>query len=112
MGTQAAADSASRHDPAPVDREQRFVRRIIAAGWGCIAMSALFLFLSNPVPGTTEGGSDVLWALYLMLARFFGIASFAIGGVAIFKQRWTMGIVICLISVILPFLAYGMHGTF
>lgn len=87
------------------------VDRVIRAGWVCVALSAIFLWLSGPMTRSTDGTDAVLWALYLMAARMFGICSFAIGGVAIYNQRWGMGIALFLVSVLLPFLAYTMHGT-
>ncbi len=93
-------------------RAHPLVARAIWCGWGCVALSALFLWLSGPMTGGPEAAGDgVLWAVYLMLARLFGIASFAIGGLAIFNHRWTVGVLLLLISVILPFVAYQLHGT-
>ena len=87
------------------------VRRMIWCGWGCIVLSALFLYLSGPITSARGDASEVLWAIYLMAARLFGIGAFAIGGVAIFNHRWTEGILLCLIAMVLPFLSLYMHGT-
>lgn len=86
------------------------VRRALLAGWACVALSAVFLWLSGPVTGSA-GSDGVLWAVYLMLARLFGIGSFAIGALAIFNHRWLTGILLLLLSVVLPVVAYTMHGT-
>lgn len=84
------------------------VRRLIWGGRMSIVLSALFLYLSGPITGD---GNEVMWAVYLMLARLFGIFAFAVGGVAIFNRRWTEGILLCLAAVALPFLSLYMHGT-
>ena len=86
------------------------IPRIIAAGWLCVGLSAGFLWLSSVF--ADDPAKATLWALFLMLARLFGIASFAIGGLAIFNHRWAVGIALFLISVALPFLAYSLFGTF
>jgi len=93
-------------------RQQRLVRRLLWAGWGCLALSALFLYLSGPIAAPGQDGPGVMWAMYLMLARLCGIAAFSIGGVAIFNRRWFEGIALFLLSVVLPFIALQMHGTF
>ena len=97
---------------APGHRSGRgkiFVRKLIWGGWACLALSALFLYLSGPI--SSAQGNEVKWAVYLMLARLFGMFAFAIGGVAIFNHRWTEGILLCLIAVVLPFFSLHMHGT-
>lgn len=93
-------------------RAATLVRRLIWSGWACIALSALFLYMSGPIASARGNDAEVLWAVYLMLARLFGICAFAIGGVAIFNHRWTEGILLCLLAVALPFLSLHMHGTF
>jgi hypothetical protein len=95
----------------PQRRAQALVRRLIWAGRVSIALSALCLYLSGPIAAPGDGHAGVMWAVYLMLARLFGIGAFAIGGVAIFNHRWTEGILLCLIAVSLPFLSLYMHGT-
>jgi hypothetical protein len=84
---------------------------LATAGRASIALSALFLYLSGPIALAKADGSEVMWAIYLMSARLFGICAFAIGGVAIFNHRWTEGILLCLLAVTLPFLSLYMHGT-
>lgn len=93
-------------------RGRILVRRLVWAGWVCIALSALFLYLSGPISSPQGAGGEVLWAIWLMLARLFGIGAFAIGGIAIFNHRWTEGILLCLLAVSLPFVSLSMHGTF
>ena len=79
------------------------IRRVLAAGWACIALSAAFLFLSRPI-GPGRGGGEILWwATLLMLARLFGMASFAIGCVAIDNRRWHQGMAMIL--------SFYWHGT-
>lgn len=87
------------------------VRRAIWGGWACVALSALFLYLSGPTASAPAEDYGVLWAMYLMLARLFGIGSFAIGTLAVFNQRWLVGITLLLLSVVLPVIAYRLHGT-
>ena len=99
-----------RHDDA-VCRVEVLVRRTIRAGWVCVVLSALFLYLSKAVEPGQEGSSEVLWAVYLMMARMCGIASFAIGGIAIYNHRWTEGVMMLLLSVVLPVIAFFVHGT-
>jgi hypothetical protein len=96
----------------PKDRIEVLVRRLIWCGWGCAALSALFLWLSGPFSSAGDEGGVVVWAFYLMAARLAGIGAFAIGGVAIYNHRWTEGILLCLIAVLLPILSLYMHGTF
>lgn len=96
----------------PHTRTEILVRRMMWAGRTCIVLSALFLYLSGPISSARGNDSAVLWATYLMLARLFGICAFAIGGVAIFNNRWTEGVLLCLISVVLPLLSLYLHGTF
>jgi len=96
---------------APRPHEHLLVRRAIRAGWVCVALSALFLYLSGPTARAPAQDYGVLWATYLMLARLFGIGSFAIGTLAVFNQRWFVGISLLLLSVVLPVIAYRVHGT-
>ena len=87
------------------------IRKVLRAGWGCVALSVVFLYLSHPIG--SGGGQEnlLLWATWLMFARLFGIASFAIGCVAIYNQRWTQGIAMLLLSVVLPVISFLLHGT-
>ena len=97
--------AAGRH----AGRGEILVRKLIWGGWACLGLSALFLYLSGPI--SSAQGGEVMWVFYLMLARLFGMFAFATGGVAIFNHRWTEGILLCLIAVVLPFLSLYMHGT-
>ncbi len=96
---------------ADSERIARLVRRTLYAGWLCVALSALFLYVSGTVDVERGRSSDFLWATSLMLARLFGMGSFAIGGVAIYNHRWTEGVLIMLSSVVLPLIAFVLHGT-
>jgi hypothetical protein len=87
------------------------LRRAIAAGWFCVAVSMVFLWLSRPIDHGAPRQDIVVWATYLMVARLAGIGSFAIGCVAIYNRRWNHGMTLLLLSVILPFLAFHWHGT-
>ena len=104
-------DELSAEEIRRVRRAHPLVNRAIWADWGCVVLSAIFLWLSGPMTQSSDSGHAVMWAVYLMLARFFGICSFAIGGLAIFNHRWWVGVTLFLLSVLLPFLAYTMHGT-
>ena len=92
-------------------RVERLVRRVILAGWACVLLSAVFLYLSKSVGPGEARDSPILFAIYLMLARLFGIASFAIGGVSIYNHHWTAGVMMMLSSVVLPIFAFLVHGT-
>jgi len=88
------------------------IHRVIAAGWVCAGLSAVFLYLSRPSPAG-EPPRDVLWwAVTLMAARICGIGAFATGCVAIYNERWTHGILLLLLAVVLPAIALHVHGTF
>lgn len=90
---------------------QRLVQRVVLTGWACILFSALFLWLSSVVDSGRDGAGSILWASLLMVARLCGLASFAIGGVAIYNRRWTAGVLLMLLSVALPVVAFVVHGT-
>ncbi|ANM31262.1 hypothetical protein ABI59_19325 [Acidobacteria bacterium Mor1] len=85
------------------------VTRVIRIGWVCVAVSALFLYLSGSLPA--EGGDVMQWALLLMVARLFGLASFTIGAVAIYNRRFGEGIALFGVSIALPVLSFLLHGT-
>ena len=89
----------------------RWVRRAIWAGWICVVLSALFLALSKVVSSDTGSAEHILWAIFLMVARMCGIASFAIGLVAIYNRRWTSGVLMLLCAVWLPVMAFIFFGT-
>lgn len=95
----------------PPDDFGPLVRKLIFAGWICLAVSALFLYLSVPFASGRQTDNLVLGAIYLMLARLAGIGAFAAGGVAIFNRRWLHGVALFLLSVLLPYLAFHFHGT-
>ena len=95
-------------DPERQARHDRVVRRTLNGAWVCVALSAIFLWLSKV---GEAGGGDVLWAMSLMLARLFGMTSFALGGVALYNHKWNEGIALLLISVVLPVIAFVVHGT-
>lgn len=86
------------------------LQRLLFVGWGCLALSALCLYLSEPpAPGSADG--EWGWAVLMMTARLAGTVGFAVGGVAIFNRRWFEGISMCLIAVILPLVSFFTHGT-
>ena len=87
------------------------VDRIIWIGWGCVLLSAIFLYLSGAFPKEADEAKMMRWAMLLMVARMFGIASFTIGGVAIYNRRFGTGIALFGISVALPVLSFLVHGT-
>jgi hypothetical protein len=95
----------------PSVEQGTLIRRALRAGWASVALSAVFLYLSHPIGSGGSQENLLLWATWLMLARLFGIASFAIGCVAIYNQRWTQGIALLLLSVVLPVLSILLHGT-
>ena len=104
-------EPSQESQPAELSRAQILVRRTIRAGWGCVLLSAMFLYLSKAVESGQGGLGDALWATFLMAARMCGISSFAIGGVAIYNERWTQGVLMMLLSVLLPVIAFVVHGT-
>ena len=87
------------------------VRKVILAGWGCLAASALLLYLSLPFASGRQTENLVIGAICLMLARLAGIGAFVVGGVAIFNRRWFHGLALFSLSVLLPYLAFHFHGT-
>lgn len=87
------------------------IRKALRAGWASVFLSAVFLYLSHPIGSGGSQENLLLWATWLMAARLFGIASFAIGCVAIYNQRWTQGIVLLLLSVVLPVVSILLHGS-
>jgi hypothetical protein len=87
------------------------MRKALRAGWASVGLSAILLYLSQPLGSGGSQENVLLWATYLMGARLFGIASFAIGCIAIYNQRWTHGIALLLLSVVLPFVSILLHGT-
>jgi hypothetical protein len=88
------------------------LHRVIVAGWFCVGLSAVFLYLSRP-SAAGEPPRDVLWwAVTLMAARLCGIGAFVVGCIAIYNQRWTHGVILLLLSVVLPAIAFHFHGTF
>lgn len=95
-----------------VSRQQALVGRVIVAGWLLVALSAVFLYLSRPAPAGQPPRDVLWWAVALMAARLCGIGSFAIGCVAVYNQRWTHGVALLLLSVVLPAIAFHLHGTF
>ena len=100
------ADSA----PAELTRSQVLVKRMIFLGWSCLFLSAVFLYLSKQV-GVEEDSANIPWALLLMSARLCGLTSFAIGGLAIYNGKWTTGVLMLLFSVVLPVVAFVVHGA-
>ena len=99
-------------DASEAGRIAALVHRVIVAGWVSVGLSAVFLYLSRPSPAG-EPPRDVLWwAVTLMAARLCGIGGFAVGCVAIYNKRWTHGIILLLLSVVLPAIAVHVHGTF
>ena len=82
-----------------------FLGRLFLAGWGCAVLSAVFLALSF------AAGANMWMAIWLTIARIFGIGGFVIGLIAIFNRRWTVGCLLLLISVGLPFASLIYHGT-
>lgn len=87
------------------------IRKALRAGWASVFLSAVFLYLSHPIGSGGSQENLLLWATWLMCARLFGIVSFAIGCVAIYNQRWTQGIALLLLSVVLPVVSILLHGT-
>ena len=81
------------------------------AGWACVVLSAVFLYLSKVAGPDQPNPNDVVWAVSLMMARLCGMSSFAIGAVAIYNHRWTQGVLMMLSSVVLPGIAFLVHGT-
>lgn len=112
-GLEKAGHSASTIDAVRriAGGPDRWVRTVLRSGWVCVGLSAVFLYLSHPIG--SGGGQEnlLLWATWLMFARLFGIASFAIGCVAIYNHRWTQGIALLLLSVVLPVVSFFLHGT-
>lgn len=104
-------------EPSTADREESrsrgriFARRVIWAGWVCVVLAAVFLYISKVVEPEQGESGYALWATYLMLARLCGLSSFAIGGIAIFNHRWVEGIAMLLLSFGLPVIAFVLHGT-
>jgi len=92
-------------------RHAAIVRRVVIAGWLCLACSAVCLALVELAdPGGRRGGM-MLRAFLLMGARMFGLSSFAIGCIAIYNHRWTAGVFLLLLAVVLPVVAFLFHGT-
>ena len=103
--------AASSDNPQPsTQKTSLFVRRVIWAGWTCVVLSALLLYLSKAVDAESDAG-NFLWAMLLMAARACGLASFAIGGVAIYNGRWNQGVLLMLLAIVLPVIAFLVHGT-
>lgn len=103
------------HDPGPEpqpnapSRTHILVQRTILVGRICVLLSGVFLYLSKLADTGHSGNFG--WAMLLMAARTCGIASFAIGGVAIYNGRWTEGVLMMLLSVVLPVVAFVAFGT-
>lgn len=95
----------------PTGGQEVLMRRALRAGWASVGLSVVFLYLSHPIGSGGSQENLLLWATWLMCARLFGIASFAIGCVAIYNQRWTQGIALLLLSVVLPVVSILLHGT-
>lgn len=91
---------------------RRLFERAIRIGWLCVAASAVFLYLSRPGEFADAHGQEIRRAIYLMAARLSGIGSFAIGSLAIYNRRWTTGLILLILSMALPFVAFHWHGTF
>lgn len=87
------------------------IRRVLAAGRACVALSAAFLLLGHSIGPGRSGGEILRWARTLMRARPFGMASFAIGCVAIHNRRWIRGIAMSPSAVALPLLPFYRNGT-
>ncbi len=87
-----------------------FLSRAIIVGWVCALLSTFFLFLSIRFFAGAE--SSNWWAIAMMTARLFGVVSFFIGAVAIFNKRWTSGVLLFLLSIGLPIVAFHFHGSF
>lgn len=87
-----------------------FLSRAIIVGWVCALLSTFFLFLS--IESFTGAESSNWSAIALMTARLFGIVSFFVGAFAVFNKRWTSGVLLFLLSIGLPLVAFHFHGSF
>ena len=92
-------------------RAETFVRRVVLAGWICLAISAACLALVGFTDPASRGSGMMVRVCLWMMARMFGLATFAIGCIAIYNHRWTTGVFLLLLAVILPVLAFLAHGT-
>ena len=52
-----------------------------------------------------------LYAIWLTIARVFGIGAFVVGVVAIINKNWTTGALLFIGSVSLPFVSLFVHGS-
>lgn len=91
--------------------DSRTINLIIYAGWACLLLSSTCFYISTRSIGIVEPGSEITYALWLIVARLFGIGAFIVAGVSIFNQRWTHGTLLFIGSVALPFLSLFMHGS-
>ncbi|MCB0334400.1 MAG: hypothetical protein KDD55_12920 [Bdellovibrionales bacterium] len=85
------------------------LKKVIIAGYICLAISSLCLYLSIHGFGG-DGPSRTASALWMMTARTAGMGAFFIGALSLFNQRWIHGIVLFLGSVVLPMLSLYVRG--
>lgn len=93
-----------------IDRD-KIINLVIKLGWLCLLLSSTCFYISTRSIGLDEPGSELGYAMWLIIARLFGIGAFVVAGVCIFNQRWTQGTFLFVGSVILPFLSLFIHGT-
>lgn len=79
-------------------------RTIITIGLLLLSLSAGLLAFS----ASTE--DEMEQALTLVIARFCGLGSFGVGVFALSQSRFTLGGIILLVSVILPFISLSIMG--
>jgi hypothetical protein len=91
--------------------DKKVINLIIYAGWTCLLLSSTCFYISTRSIGIDEPGSELTYALWLIVARLFGIGAFIVAGFSIFNQRWTHGTLLFIGSVALPFLSLFIHGS-
>ncbi len=96
-------------DPKPEDF-QNITKLILVSGWLALVVSSVFLYLSGLDWGDDKYQTSS--AIFLMLARIAGMGGFCVGVFAIFVHRWNTGVSLILLSLILPFLSFHLHGSF
>lgn len=89
---------------------QETLKKIIIAGYICLLISSICLYLSMRDFGDPGSSARTMSALWMMGARCAGLASFFIGALSLFNQRWVHGTLFFSGSVGLPILSLYLRG--
>lgn len=93
-----------------INFEPKLIKFIINLGYSFLVISAVCLYKSITAMNDLEHGSEIEYALWLIVARIFGIATFIIAAFSISHKKWTTGTILFIGSLGLPFISLLLHG--